>query len=100
MSEEYGNDIVTLTDDQGNEIELEHLDTLEYKDNTYLAFIPTGMDLEESYELIIMKIEVEDGEEILVTIDDEEELDEMFQIFCERLEESFEETEESGELPS
>ena len=48
------------------------------------------MQLEESYELIIMKSEEENGEEILVTLDDEDELDEMFQIFSERLEETFE----------
>ncbi len=93
MSEEYGNDYVTLTDEDGNELELEHLDTLEYKGNTYFAFIPAEMELAESYELIIMKAEEENGEEILVTIDDEDELDEMFQIFSERLEDSFEEDE-------
>ncbi|HIU43934.1 MAG TPA: DUF1292 domain-containing protein [Candidatus Ventrousia excrementavium] len=90
MSEEYGNDYVTLTDENGNELELEHLDTLEYNGNTYFAFIPAEMQLEESYELIIMKSEEENGEEILVTLDDEDELDEMFQIFSERLEETFE----------
>ena len=90
MSEEYGNDYVTLTDENGNELELEHLDTLEYNGNAYFAFIPAEMQLEESYELIIMKSEEENGEEILVTLDDEDELDEMFQIFSERLEETFE----------
>ena len=90
MSEEYGNDYVTLTDENGNELELEHLDTLEYNGNTYFAFIPAEMQLEESYELIIMKSEEENGEEILVTLDDEDELDEMFQIFSERLKETFE----------
>lgn len=94
MSEEYGNDYVTLTDEDGNELELEHLDTLEYKGNTYFAFIPAEMQVEESYELIIMKAEEENGEEILVTLDDEDELDEMFQIFSERLEETFEKPEE------
>ena len=91
MSEEYGNNYVVLTDEDGNEQELEHLDTLEYKGNVYFAFIPAEMELSESYELIIMKEEVENGEEILVTLDDEDELDEMFQIFSERLEDTFEE---------
>ena len=40
MSEEYGNDFITLTDEDGNEIELEHLDTVEYNGQTYLAFLP------------------------------------------------------------
>ena len=90
MSEEYGNDYIVLTDEDGNELELEHLDTVEYNGGTYMAFIPAEMDLQESYELIIMKIEEENGEEILVTLDDEDELDEMFQIFSERLEDEFE----------
>ena len=90
MSEEYGNDYVTLTDENGNELELEHLDTLEYNGNTYFAFIPADMQLEDSYDLTITKSEEENGEEILITLDDEDELDEMFQIFSERLEDTFE----------
>ncbi len=94
MSEEYGNDYIVLTDENGVEVELEHLDTVEYNDNIYMAFIPAEMKLEESYELIIMKVEKEDGEDILVTLDDEDELDEMFQIFSERVEETFEDEDE------
>lgn len=92
MSEEYGNNFVVLTDENGKEIELEHLDTVEYNGQTYMAFIPAEMSLEDAYELIIMKTELEDnGEEALVTLDDEDEEAEMFQIFSERLEEAFEE---------
>lgn len=91
---EYGNDFIVLTDEDGNEVELEHMDTLEYNNEIYMAFIPAEMSLEESCELIIMKVEEqEDGEEMLVTLDDEDELDEMFQIFSERLEEAFDEEE-------
>jgi len=91
MSEEYGNDFVVLTDEDGREIELEHLDTVEYNGQTYMAFLPTEMSLDDAYELIIMKAELEDaGEEMLVTLDDEDEEAEMFQIFSERLEETFE----------
>lgn len=90
MSEEYGNDYITLTDEDGNEIELEHLDTVEYNNQTYMAFLPANAALDESYDLIIMKIELEEnGEEVLVTLDDEDEESELFQIFSERLEESF-----------
>ncbi len=94
MSEEYGNNFVVLTDENGKEIELEHLDTVEYNGQTYMAFIPAEMDVEDAYELLIMKIELEeDGEEALVTLDDEDEEAEMFQIFSERLEETFEDEE-------
>ena len=44
---EYGNDILTLTDDDGNTLELEHLDTLEYQGDTYMAFIPAEMSVED-----------------------------------------------------
>ena len=95
MREEYGNNFVVLPDENGKEIELENLDTVEYNGQTYMAFIPAEMSLEDSYALIIMKTELEDnGEEMLVTLDDEDEEAEMFQIFSERLEESFEEEEE------
>lgn len=96
MSEEYGNDFITLTDEDGNEIELEHLDTVEYNNQTYMAFLPAEMSLDDAYELIIMKVELEEnGEEMLVTLDDEDEEAEMFQIFSERLEETFEDDEGS-----
>jgi uncharacterized protein YrzB (UPF0473 family) len=94
MSEEYGNNFVVLTDENGKEIELEHLDTVEYNGQTYMAFIPVEMELDDAYELLIMKVELEDnGEEALVTLDDEDEEAEMFQIFSERLEETFEDEE-------
>lgn len=102
MSDEYGNDYITLTDEEGNEIELEHLDTVEYNNQTYMAFLPADAALEESYDLIIMKVELEEnGDEMLVTLDDEDEEAELFQIFSERLEESFygEEGEEEEEEP-
>ena len=92
---EYGNDILTLTDDDGNTLELEHLDTLEYQGDTYMAFIPAEMSVEE-YELMILRVEPEEGtgEEILATIEDEDLLQTVFQIFSERLENYFEEQEQ------
>ena len=90
MSEEYGNDIVTLTDDEGNEIELEHLDTLEYNGGIYMAFVPVVENpeevLDESMELVILKVEEENGEELLVTIDDDNEAETIFEMFAKRLE--------------
>ena len=76
--------------------EVEHLDTVEYNNQVYAAFIPAEMSLEDSYELIIMKIVLEEnGDEVLVTLEDEDEEAELFQIFCERLEESFEDEEDA-----
>ena len=95
MEKEYGNDYIVLTDEDGNEIELEHLDTYEINDQTYMAFIPAETDL-ESYDLMILKVEhdKESDEDILVSIEDEDELNKLFQIFSERLENLFEDEED------
>ena len=91
MSEEYGADFVTVTDEDGNEFELEHLDTLEYNGQVYMAFFPTvaeGEDQDaedEEYGLIILKVVEVDGEEQLSTLDNEEELEAVYQQFMEEL---------------
>ncbi|HHX72251.1 MAG TPA: DUF1292 domain-containing protein [Clostridiales bacterium] len=90
MHSEYGNDFITLTDEQGNEIELEHLDTMEYNGQTYMAFISAEQpedELDDTAELIVLKVEETDGEEMLVTLDDENELETVFELFLARFEE-------------
>lgn len=83
MSEEFGNDIVTITDDDGNEYVLEHLHTIEHNNTFYLAFLPTDIDEDDpDYGLIILKTVVENGEEILGSVDDREELEEVYEIFA------------------
>lgn len=92
MSEEFGPTFVTVTDDEGNDIELEHLDTLEVNGTTYMAFFPAQFaDAEEEplddeeYGLIILKVITENGEELLSTIDDEDELMAVYEQFMEIL---------------
>ena len=96
MSEEFGPDFVSLTDEDGNEFELEHLDTLEYNGQTYMAFFPVveGDDgngpvqeenLGEEYGLIILKVIHVDGEEQLSTLDSDEELELVYEQFMEAL---------------
>ncbi len=89
MSEEYGPNFVTLTDDDGKEIELEYIDALEMNGETYMAFFPVveegKEEDEEEYGLVILKQAIEDGEEILVTVDDEEELNAVYDKFMEQL---------------
>lgn len=86
MSEEYGNDFVTLIDEDGNEVEFEHIDTVEYEGTTYLAFIPAELSLEEDAEVVIMQIVEEDGEEMLEAVEDDEIADAVFDIVMERAE--------------
>ena len=84
MSEEYGNDFVTLIDEDGNEVEFEHIDTVEYEGVTYLAFIPAELSVEEDAEVVIMQVVTdENGEELL---EDDDIADAVFNIVMERAE--------------
>ena len=86
MGEEYGNNFVMITDDQGNEFELEHLDTVVIDGNRYMAFLPADMDEEdEDFGLIILKVIVEGDEEVLTSVDDDSEQERAFELFLERL---------------
>lgn len=82
MSEEFGNDIITVTDDDGNEFVLEHLYTLEFKNEVYMAFLPTDIDENDpDYGIIILKVIEENGEEILGSVDDPDELEAVYEEF-------------------
>ena len=87
---DFGSDFVVLTDEEGNEEEFEHVDSLEHNGQTYMAFIPADSDedLDEA-ELVILKL-LNEGkdDEALATVDDETELEEVFGLFLERLENS------------
>ncbi len=86
MSEEYGNDYIAVTDEDGNEFELEHLDTIEYEGTLYMAFLPANMDEDDDdYGLVILKVEESDGEEILATVDDQREQDAVYEVFMSQL---------------
>jgi hypothetical protein len=91
MSEDFGPNIVTVIDDEtGEEIELEFVDALEYNGTVYRAFFPVESEEnppedEEEYGLIILKAEMENGEEFLVQIEDEDELNAVYDQFMEQI---------------
>ena len=93
IDSEYGNDILTLEDDDGVEHTFEVLDSIENAGTRYLALSPVYDDpqqtLADSGELVILRVVEVDGEEFLETIDDEDEMDEIADIFMERLEEDY-----------
>jgi len=95
MSDEFGPNFITLTDDDGKDIEMEYVDALEYQGKTYMAFFPVveeGADEEdEEYGLVILRSETENGEDFLVTVDDEQELDTVYDLFMEQILEGEEE---------
>lgn len=83
MSEEYGGDFVTMVDDNGEEFVLEVLDSLDYKGKTYTAFLPADLDENDpEYGIVLLQNALdENGEEVFDTIDDDEELDEVYNQF-------------------
>jgi len=86
MSSEYGNDFVTISDDEGNDFVLEHLDTIEIDDTFYMAFLPTELEEDDDdYGLVILKVVEEDGEEVLISVDDDDFLESLYERFMERL---------------
>ena len=79
MSDEYGSDFISITDEEGKEYELEVLAEIDYNGSHYLALIPAGEDEEsEDLEVSILKSTEENGETILLTVDDDEELEAVY----------------------
>ena len=90
MSEDFGPNFITLTDEDGNEIELGYVDAIEVDGQTYMAFFPTVEDeadeaKAEDFGLVILKSITENGEELLSTLDSDEELDKVYDLFMEQL---------------
>lgn len=97
MSEENKSNYVILTDEEGNEKEFEHIDTLEDNGTVYMAFILAELNLEEEAEVVILKIVEEDGEELLASVDDEEESLRLYNLFMSRLEALYDAPEDDEE---
>lgn len=77
------NDIVTLTDEEGNEIELEIIAECERDGERYFAMTPVDDDNNDSEigEYYILKLEEEDGEDVFVTVEDDEIFDDIADYF-------------------
>ena len=80
MADNYGSDFITIVDEDGTEYELEVLSTLEYNGETYMAVIPAGSDEADELEVSILKTVEEDGESILTAIEDEAELEAVYDL--------------------
>ena len=92
---DYGNDILALTDDLGNELQFEVLAAVELDGETYLCLTELFDDpqkmIESDAQLIIMKqVEDSSGEITLVTLDSNEELERVVREFEKVLEEEYE----------
>jgi uncharacterized protein YrzB (UPF0473 family) len=85
MENEYGSDFMTIVDEDGTEYELEVLSSLEYNGFTYLAVIPAGDDDGQDLQVSILKSVEEDGEPILCAIEDESELEAVYDLIMDEL---------------
>ncbi|MDD6966708.1 MAG: DUF1292 domain-containing protein [Candidatus Faecousia sp.] len=86
MAEDYGSDFITIADEDGKEYELEVLTTVEYNGQSYLAVIPaSGSEDELSMEVTILKSIEEDGEPLLCAIEDEAELQAVYDLIMDSL---------------
>ena len=76
--------LITLTDDEGNEVEFEFLDVIEYDGDEYIVLIENDEDADE---VVILKINaLEEETEEYVSIDDEEILQTVFEMFKKKYE--------------
>ena len=97
LENEFGADIVTIVDDDGQEFNLEYLDTMDYNGSTFHAYLPADMDENDpDYGMIILRAvpDEETGEELLESIDDDDELTDVYNHFMVLL---FDDEEEESE---
>ncbi|MDD4080676.1 MAG: DUF1292 domain-containing protein [Eubacteriales bacterium] len=91
FEDDEDSNLVELTDEDGNVAQFEYLDTLEHKGESYVVFMAVQDDEEdededEEGEVVILKIAQDDkGEDIYVTVEDEDIVQEVFDMFMENL---------------
>ena len=91
MNNEMENNILTFQDEDGNDVDLEIIDAFEISDTQYAALVPVEEPAEEQEEeVFLMRIEEdENGDDILIQVTDEEELETAFETFKERMADQF-----------
>lgn len=85
MADEYGSDFITITDEDGHEYELEVLSTVEYNSASYLAVVPADGEENLNLEVSILRSSEEDGEPMLCAIEDEAELQAVYDLIMDSL---------------
>ena len=97
MNEEFGPDVLTLVDDEGNEHEFEVLDVIDNEDGCFYALLPTFENPQDSVEsegtYYIFEAIEQDGEQQLAEVEDEELLDKLAELFESRFDELYDEEE-------
>ncbi|MBP3463858.1 MAG: DUF1292 domain-containing protein [Clostridia bacterium] len=84
--------IIILNDENGNEVQFEFLDLIEYEEEEYVVLLPVEEASEEEIgEVVILKVEPTESEEeeSYVGVEDEEVLNKVFEIFKEKFKDEF-----------
>ncbi len=85
--EEEEDNFITLNDEDGNEVDFEFLDMIEYEGNNYVVLLPVE---EDASEVVILQLEsMSDEEESYISVDDEDVLTAVFEIFKEKFKDEF-----------
>ena len=91
-NEELDN-IVTLKDEDGNDVKFEFLDLIEYEGEEYVVLLPVEEEQndDDAGEVVILKLEDTDSddEESYVSVDDEEVLNKVFELFKDKFKDEF-----------
>ena len=90
LDEELDN-IIILNDENGEEVPFEFLDLIELDGEQYVILLPVEEEPEENGEVVILKVEDTDSdeEESYVSVDDEEVLNKVFEMFKEKFKDEF-----------
>ena len=95
MDQDYGANIISITDEDGVEYELEVLSSVTYKGAEYLALTPADAeDDAEELEVSILKSVMDGDEPILVAVEDDDELETVYDLLMQNL---FDEEEDEGD---
>ena len=84
--------IVILNDEDGNEVKFEFLDLIELDDEEYVVLLPIVEDEDVEGEVVILKVEDTDensDEESYISVEDEDVLNKVFEIFKEKFKDDF-----------
>lgn len=98
MDENLGTSFLTIEDENGDTFELEVLGSFEVNGKDYMAALPADMEENDpDYGIILLRIEEEDGMEVYDSIDDDDELDLVYETYMQIIENMVDEDEEADE---
>ena len=91
MDDEELDNVIVLNDEDGNEVHFEFLDLVELDGEEYVILLPTDSEEEEPGEVVILQVEDTDSdeEESYVSVEDEEVLNKVFEMFKEKFKDEF-----------